>query len=233
MAQSQVLAAPTAEPILADLVSASVESTGSAVTFRIKGRSDIPSDGSTHKKLIATYELDPNIDYLTVPKHTSAVFRRIKMINETPSPLLPGKSNLFTQEEFIGSTQLDYVPNGGEIELLFGVEERIHVERELVKRDVDKARLRDKRHIRYGFEIEIENLMSNEVNLELQDQLPVSRHEDIKVRLESSEPEPSETSELNIMEWQLAIKAGEKRKIKFGYLVEHPRDVVVNGLDIG
>jgi uncharacterized protein (TIGR02231 family) len=218
---------------LADLVTASVESTGAAVTFRIKGRSDIPSDGSTHKKLIATYELDPNIDYLTIPKHTSAVFRRIKMINETPAPLLSGKSNLFVQEEFIGSTQLDYVPNGGEIELLFGVEERIHVERELVKRDVDKVRLRDKRHIRYGFEIEIDNLMSSDVNLELQDQLPVSRHEDIKVRLESSEPEPSETSELNIIEWQLIIKAGEKRKIKFGYLVEHPRDLVVNGLEVG
>jgi uncharacterized protein (TIGR02231 family) len=232
MVQSQALVATAADPILADLVTASVESTGSAVTFRIKGRSDIPSDGSTHKKVIATYYLDPNIDYLTIPKHTSAVFRRIKMINETPAPLLPGKSNLFAQEEFIGSTQLDYVPNGGEIELLFGVEERIHVERELIKRDVDKARLRDKRYIRYGFEIEIENLMSSDVNLELQDQLPVSRHEDIKVRLESSEPEPSETSELNIMEWHLAIEAGEKRKIKFSYLVEHPRDLAVIGLDI-
>lgn len=233
-ASVEAQAAMADEPIYyAGLETASVENTGSAVTFRIKGRSDIPSDGSTHKKVIATYDMDPNLDYLTIPKHTSAVFRRIKMINETPAPLLPGKANLFTQEEFIGSTQLEYVPNGGEVELLFGVEERIHVERELIKRDVDKVRLRDKRHIRYGFEIELENLMTNEVIIELQDQLPVSRHEDIKVRLETSEPEPSEISELNIMEWHLAIQGGEKRKIKFAYLVEHPRDLVVNGLDIG
>ncbi len=114
-----------AEPILADLDIADSASTGSAaagtsVTFRIKGHSDVPSDGSTHKKAIATYKLDPIIDYLSVPKHTSAVFRRIKMIYESPTPLLSGKSNLFARDEYIGSTELDYVPIGGEIEMLFG-----------------------------------------------------------------------------------------------------------------
>ena len=115
--------------------------------------------------------------------------------------------------------------------MLFGVEERIQVKRELVKRDVDKTRLLDRRQIRYGYEIEIENLMPQEVNVELQDQLPVSRHEDIKVRLEKSDPEPSEISELNIIEWKLTVKSDKKQNIEFGYLVEHPRDIEVSGLD--
>jgi len=221
-----------AEMVVAEVASRESAAVGSSVTFKIKGQADIPSDGSTHKKVIATHQLDPEIDYLAVPKHTSAVFRRILMINESPAPLLAGKSNLFAHDEFIGSTDLDYVPIGGEVEMLFGVEERIRIERELIKRDVDKARLRDKRQIRFGFEIEIENLMPDEVNVELQDQLPVSRHEDIKVRLEKGDPEPSEISELNIIEWKLLVNSGETQNIEFAYLVEHPRNIRVSGLEM-
>jgi uncharacterized protein (TIGR02231 family) len=215
----------------AEIVTAQIEGDqGLSFTFRIPGKADIPSDGSPHKRTLTTIELEPKLDYLAIPKHTDAVFRRLKVENSPDTPLLPGKANLFAGDEYIGSSEIEYIPTGGELELLFGVEEKITVTRELKRRDVDKVLLRDRRQVRFGYEIEIENLMPVPVQIELQDQYPVSRHEDIKVQLEKAEPKPSEISELNIMEWLISLEVGEKKSIIIVYGVDHPRGMEIVGL---
>jgi uncharacterized protein (TIGR02231 family) len=214
----------------AEQVMATVQDSGAAVSFAIPGSTDIPSDGSPHKTTINRFRLQPRLDYLAVPKHTTAVFRRVTVNNDSPSPLLAGPVSLFVGDEFIGSTQLEYAATGEEIELLLGVEERITVSRELARRDVDKTFLRDKRQLRYGYKIELQNLLAQEARLEIQDHIPVSRHEDIKVKLESAAPQPAERSDLNILEWRLTLPAGAKQTILYDFLVEHPRSLQIVGL---
>lgn len=225
MAKSMVV-----EEYAAEEVVAAVQESGTAVSFAISGSTDIPSDGSPHKTTINRFRLEPRLDYLAVPKHTDAVFRRVTVNNTSPSPLLAGPVALFVGDEFIGSTQLEYAATGEKIELLLGVEERITVSRELARRDVDKALLRDKRQLRYGYKIEAENLLSQPARLEIQDQIPVSRHEDIKVKLENAAPQPAERTDLNIYEWHLTLAAGAKQVIQFDFLVEHPRSLQIVGL---
>lgn len=219
-----------AEVVAAEQSVAAVQGSGTAVSFRVPGRTNIPSDGSPHKTTINQFQLDPKMDYLVVPKHTAAVFRRVKVKNDSPSPLLPGQANLFFDQEFIGSTQLEYSPVGEEMELLLGVEERIKVERELSKREVDKALLRDVRQLRYGYKIELENLTGSEVMVEVHDHIPVGRHEDIKVKLERVSPNPAEQTELNLLEWHLALAPGAEQAILYEFQVQHPRSMNVAGL---
>jgi hypothetical protein len=95
---------------------------------------------------------------------------------------------------------------------------------------VDKRLLRENRLLRYGYKIELKNLMASVVEVEVQDQIPVSRHEQIKVKLEQVSPEPAERSDLNIMEWQLSIKPETEANIQYEYLIEHPRGLKVTGL---
>ena len=223
----QTMAAPVME---AEIATAEVETSGVAVTFKIGGSTDIPSDGAPHKTTIQTFELDPKVDYLSIPKHTDAVFRRLTVTNTTAAPFLAGPGNLFVGEEFIGTTHLEYAPSGEKMELLFGVEERVTVSRELIKRDVDKTFLRDNRQLRYGYKIEVQNLLNAAATIEIHDHIPVSRHEQIKVKLEQTTPEPSERSDLNLLEWQLTLQPSAKGVVQYSYLVEHPRSLLVVGL---
>ncbi len=224
-------AAPVAEAgiAVAEVMDGS-DSGVSAISFAVSGNSDIPSDGSPHKTTLNQFSLDPKLDYLAVPKHTDAVYRRATVDNSSASPLMAGPANLFVGDEFIGRTRLDYTPTNGEIELLFGVEERITVERELVKRDVDKRLLRDNRQLRYGYEIRLANLLAAPVKLEVHDHIPVPRNEQIKVKLDQSRPEPTKKSDLNLLEWHFELAAGAKRTIGYEYVVEHPRSMRVMGL---
>lgn len=222
MAEAEVTEAAVA---VADAVDS-----GTAVRFVVSGRSDVPSDGSPHKTTLSHARLTPRLDYFAAPKHTDAIFRRAVVANDSGAPLLSGAANLFVDDDFIGRTQLEYTPAGDEIELLLGVEERITVLRELVRRDVDKRLLRDRRLTRYGYKIELKNLLETAVDLEIHDHAPVARHEQISVKLDKIEPAPAERSDLNVLEWRLRLDPGAEQTIRYEFQVEHPQAMHVVGL---
>ena len=221
-----------AEPMMevAEVATAAVASSGTAVTFEVGGSADIPSDGSPHKTTIAQFRFKPTLDYIAIPQHTDAVYRRVKLTNDSPSPLLAGQTNLFVQEEYIGQTAVAYTPTAGELELLFGVEERLTVGRELTKREVDKKFLSDKRRLRYGYEIKLESWLDEPATIEVRDNIPVSRHEEIKVELKDVSPAPAAQSDLNLLKWHIPLPAKQKRQVRYEYQVEHNRNLNVTGL---
>ena len=99
-----------------------------------------------------------------------------------------------------------------------------------MRREVDKRLLRDVRQVVYGYEIKLENLLATAARVTVQDQYPVSRHEQTKIRLDRVAPEPAEQSELHILKWQLDLAPAEKKTIRYEYQVEHPRALHVVGL---
>jgi uncharacterized protein (TIGR02231 family) len=231
----QPVAAPAmqtlgAAPAPAEIVTARVDSSGAAVTYHVPGTVTIPADGEPHKVTAAQFSLDPRLDYVAAPKLVEAAYRRATVVNASDYLLLPGVANLFTGEEFIGTTHIELTVPQGEIELYLGVDDRIKVERELKRRDVGKNFIGGKRRMAYGYEITLQNLLPAPAKLTLHDQLPVARHEDIKIKLESADPKPGEQTELNLLNWELTLAPQEKRAIRFDFSVETPQALQVIGL---
>lgn len=214
----------------ADVVTATVEATGAAVTYQIPTAVAIPADGAPHKVAVARFELEPELDYVTAPRLVEAAYRRAQVANDSPYTLLAGPANLFAGDEFIGATELELIAPRGEIELYLGTDDRVKIERELKRRQVDKKLVGDRRRLRYAYEVALENLLPAEAKITLHDQIPVGRHEDIKVKLESTEPKPAEQTELNLLRWEFSLAPGEKQVVRFDFTVEHPRGMDVLGL---
>jgi uncharacterized protein (TIGR02231 family) len=216
--------------VKAEVVMATVETSGAAVTYQVPGATTVPADGAPHKVTVARFELPPELDYVTAPKLVKAAYRRAKVANDSAYTLLPGPANLFDGDEFIGATELELTAPGGELELYLGTDDRVRVERELKRREVDKKLLGDRRRLRYGYEITLENLLPTETKVTLHDQIPVPRHENVKVKLEFAEPKPAERTELNLLEWTLTLEPGGKQVVRFDFTVEHPREMRLVGL---
>ncbi len=221
---------PEMEEADVEVVMATVETSGTAVTYQVPGTTTIPADGAPHKVTVARFELAPKLDYVAAPKLVEATYRRAKLANESAYTLLPGSANLFDGDEFIGTTELELTAPGGELELYLGTDDRVRVQRELKRREVDKKLLGDRRRLRYGYEITLENLLPTEAKITLQDQIPVPRHENIKVKLEFVEPKPAEQTELNLLEWALTLEPAAKQVVRFDFTVEHPREMRLLGL---
>jgi len=214
-----------------ELPSASVAESGAALTYQIPGRADVPGNGETRKVTVSSFKLRPDFDNVTAPRREPVAYRRARTRNESPYTLLPGKAQLFENDDYLGATQIQHTAPGQEIELALGADERIRVERKLVARDVDKTFLADRRRIRYKYRIEVENLRDTPQVVLVRDQLPVSRNEQIKVKLEAAEPTPAKHTELNQLEWKLTLEPATKRILTFESIVELPRTLDVVGLE--
>jgi len=214
----------------AEEVVAVVEASGPSITYGIPGSITIPPDGAPHKVLVSRFPLTPDIDYVSAPKLAEVVYRRAKLLNESSYTFLPGDANIFIGEEYIGTTPLELTAPQGQFEINLGVEDRFKVEREMKRRDIDKRFVGGKKRFEFGYEIKLENLLPLKCSLTLQDQIPVARHEEIRVRLESIDPKPAEQSELNLLTWELTLEPKEKRTIRFDFSVESPQGMDVMGL---
>lgn len=229
MPAPMAMRAPDMAPA-AETVMATVEASGAAVTYRVARPVAVPSDGTPHKTTVTAIDLAARLDYITVPKLAEEAYLRAKIKNTSPFILLPGVANIFHGADFVGATELETVAPNEEFEAHLGVDDRIKVERELTERTVDKTLIGNTRRVLFGYKIKLANLLATPAQVTVYDQLPLSRHEDIKVKLRDTSPKPGETSDLNVLKWELELKPGEKRDIVFGFTVEHPRDVRLTGL---
>lgn len=216
--------------LLMEAPPAEVSESGAALTYRIPGRADVPGNGATRKVTVGGFRLRPELDAVTAPRREPVCYRRARVRNESPYTFLPGKAQLFEGEDYLGATQIGLTAPGQEIELALGADERLRVERKLAARDVDKTFLADRRRIRYAYTIEVENLRDAPQTVWVRDQIPVSRHEQIKVRLDSAEPKPDKHTELNQLEWKLTLDPRAKQTVRFAFSVEAPRAMTVVGL---
>jgi len=214
----------------AEEVHATVDTSGASVTYHIPDPVTIPADGAPHKVVVARFALAPELDYVTAPKLVEAAYRRAQNVNDSPYLLLPGTANLFAGDEFIGATRLKLTAPQEKFELFLGVDDRIKVKREIKRREVEKTIIGGKRRLHFGYEITLENLTPGPAVLSLHDQMPVSKHEDIKVRLESADPKTAEHSELNLLDWKLTLAPKEKRIVRFDFGIEAPQDMNIGGV---
>lgn len=217
----------------AQAAEATVDVSGTAVTFHIPRRVDIPADDTPHKVTVRVMHLQCETDYMTAPKLVGEVYRRAKVHNEGEVTLLPGPVSLFHGGEFIGQASLPKVAPGETFETTMGLEDRITVERELALQEVGKQFIGDRRVMRYGYAIRVQNLLPQAADLVVLDQVPVAAHEEIKVRVEEIDPPPYTQSEQGELAWRLSLAPEDKRVLRFTFSVTAPRDSQVMHLPSG
>jgi uncharacterized protein (TIGR02231 family) len=209
---------------------ATLHSTGVSVSYIVQSAVTIQPSGDPHKVNIARFSLEPLLDYVSTPKLAQLVFRRAKVENTSPYTMLDGQATILFIDEYVGTTQLALTVPGGEIEIYLGSENRLKVERELKRREIDKRAIGSRRSQVFGYAINLESRMPNPVNLTLYDQLPVPRNEEIRVRLDSSDPKPTSQTELNQLIWELSLEPKEKYTVRFDFSVDSPQTMKIIGL---
>jgi uncharacterized protein (TIGR02231 family) len=224
MVMAEMAEMAVADAALAGPVEASAEQGATAVSYRLPRPVAVPSDGSPHKAHITRVELGASLDYIAAPKLAEEAYLRAKVTNQSPHTLLAGSVSVFHGDEFVGTTSIEPVAPGGEIELHLGVDDRVKVERELVKRDTDKTVLQRHRRTAVAYKITIENHLPDRARITVLDQFPVSRHEDVKVRDTEAKPEPKERTDLDVVTWELDVDAGAKRELLLSFTLEHPKN---------
>jgi len=213
----------------AEYLAAQVSGEQTSVSFRVPRAVDIPSDKSQHDNVIAIEQLPVSLEFLAIPKLSPLVFLKSEIINRASYPLLPGRVNIFTGNTFTGSSYLKKVAAGEKFDLFFGSDDQVTVKREELKQHKE-AGLFGKNRMSYRYRIEAANFRAEDQIVTIRDQLPLAGDNEIKVSLDEPSIKPDEIKADGRLTWRLPLKAGEKRELTFGIVVEYPKEREITGL---
>jgi uncharacterized protein (TIGR02231 family) len=221
-------AARAAAPPLVESV-ATVTQGVAAATYRPARPIAVPADGGSHRATVAALRLPVQLDYVTAPVRAPEAHLRATAVNSSAHTLLPGPAAVFHGGDFVGSTRLETWAPGEEVELALGLDDRVRVERELVRRSATKAALSATRRRDVEYRTTVANHTPRPARITVLDQFPVSRDEAVVVRQTVADPPPAERTDLGVLSWRLELAPGESREILFGLRVELAKGVDLAG----
>ncbi len=223
-----------------------IERGGLAVTYILPRKETIPSSREPHRTLISVATLKPEKTYITVPRLSDKVYQQAEFANNTKLAFLPGRANIYLGPDYIGTTVMPAVAPTGKFKINYGADQQFKVKRERVNRFEEEIGTKKKR-ITYEYKIFLQSFKDKPVTLLLQDQIPVSTHEDIEVKLLKTSVQPEHENnrrdknhpaviafrEKGIIEWriELAPNPEEEMVVAFSYEVEFPAGTVIGGLE--
>jgi uncharacterized protein (TIGR02231 family) len=227
-------AADEAEVHAAEVAQASVEEGLLSATFTAPRRETLDGSGQARKVPLARFPLKAEIVRTAAPRIEAAAFLTAKAVNETGFPLLAGMAGVYVGDEFAGRAPLPATPPGGEIELAFGADERVEVERKVLERRRESAGIISKDEVvRYRVRIAVKSRYATPVAVKLLDLVPVSRDEKIQVKvLEGTTAATREDPERpGVRVYELPLAPREERVLELRYEVRYPRGFPISGLE--
>ena len=226
-AEAMVAGAVSKKP--ADEQQASAEVDSFQVTFTVPGRVSLGASEGTRNLRIATATFAPDITVRSTPVADPTAFLEARFKQDEDAPLLPGRVALYRDGVYVGRGMMQAASKDETVRLGFGADDKVKVERLVVKRNEGSAGLimttakTDER----SFKTSVRNGHDFPVRIAVQDQLPVSENEDIQVEMLSSTTPPTATNVRNrrgVLEWVFEAKPGEVKDISFAWRVRWPKD---------
>ncbi len=199
----------------------------SNVEFDVKLPYSIKADGSQKLMVVMNEKVEADFFHYMLPRMNKYGFLQAKIGDWENLSLLPGKANIYFQQTIVGSTMIDPAAMSDTMELTLGKDQGLVATRKKISEEERKVGLSKRIVKEYTFEIEIRNNSRASVDLTLEDLIPITKNEDIKIKMvEGNGAYLNDTN--GMLTWKLKMNAGGKEIIRFTYSIEHEKDKPVS-----
>ena len=194
--------------------------------FEVDEPYSIKSTGQRELIDLVEYNVNTQFDYFSVPKMLPSAFLTARLTDWESFNFLSGEASLFFEGKFIGKTVLDVQDARDTLTLSLGMDKSVVVQREKMKNYNTKAFIGSTQKELKAFKISVKNNKSTPVEIVVEDQVPLSTTEDIKVEIiEKSNAEYN--AETGKLKWKLTLKPGEHINLDLQYEVKYPKNQVL------
>lgn len=205
---------------------------GLSVQLRVPGRSQLPGDGRTQRLKVESLRLAATYGLVTVPKLLPVVLLSAEARNVARYPLLAGPVDLFSPDGYLGTATLEHTAQNDTLRLAFGVADEVKARRVVLTEQQKSPGFLSNRRLIFGYRIELESFASKPVTVRVQEHVPVSELDDVKVELdEQKTTRPFELLRTDgLVTWPVTLKPGEKRAVELHFVVQIPEKYDAAGL---
>ena len=165
-------------------------STGTVVNFKLPRAVTIPSDAQkSRSQRIANIDTKPSFIHVARPLVETAVYLKAVTANASSYQFLAGPATVFLGGDSVGKTSLPDLAPGAEMTFWLGTDPRITAKRVLVKKDSAERGVFGKSDVMtWDYRIDLTSTNSMPVTVEVFDRMPVSRNEQIVIKLLNMTP---------------------------------------------
>jgi uncharacterized protein (TIGR02231 family) len=225
---ADAIEAPPPAPIAAVDAAAQLQASAYAAAFKAAGRVTLASDGSQKSFVLGRVVVQPTLSVKTAPSVDPVAYVEAHFVDSEDAPILPGRVALIRDGAFVGEGRVGFVAPGDGVDLGFGGDDKVRVDRAPVNRKENEPTWYNQTKIETReFVTSVKNLHAFPVKVEVIDRMPTSENTAIVVELAPATTPPTDKQvgdKRGVMSWTLDLKPGEAKDVRLAYRMKWPAD---------
>ena len=163
-----------------------------------------------------------NFKHIAIPKLDKDAFILAQITGWESLDLIDGPMNVYYGESYIGLSDLSTRTLDDTLDLSLGRDKKVLVTRVKLKDFTKKQILGSTKTVTYSFKISVKNNRNQAIEIDLEDQIPVSTIKEIEVKTE-------ELSNGNLydntgkVKWKMNLQPGETKSVTLSFSIKYPK----------
>jgi uncharacterized protein (TIGR02231 family) len=230
-------AADAASEAPAKVIEAAIDFGDFRAEYRVPGVVSVDSGKGARSLQIATERFAPKLGVKTAPALTETAYLEASFKTAEGAPLLGGRVALFRDGTFVGNGEMPFTNAGADVDLGFGIDERVHVKRATLDHQTGDAGIpiiASRKTDTRTYKMTVENLHARPIEITVLDRVPYAEDENITVRrLREATAVTKENVDdrRGVLAWTYTYAPGESREIVSAYEVSWPANQSLVSMD--
>jgi|688.fasta_scaffold293296_1 uncharacterized protein (TIGR02231 family) len=224
-AAGAAIGAMMVEPLM-ESVTFRFENQGLATLYRFPVPVSLRSSAEEETRLsMNSVEFTPDIYAMAVPRHYLNAFVTADFTNTSDEPLQRAATRLYLDGVLVGASGIEYVPVGGKTAVGFGPVEGLVVKRTVSdSMQGENGLITVTNNSKEMVQIDLNNLTGRDWPVRLQDRVPFSEQDDLKISYTAAPPATTESidGERGVLEWRFDLPAGQEKQITLETRMQWP-----------
>jgi len=191
--------------------------------FDIETPYTIPADSKPYTVEVRNYTLDAKYLHFAIPKLDSDAFLLAKIAGWNQLNLASGNASIYFNTTYLGQSFISTNNISDSLRVSLGRDKKIQIKRtqkvEKSKQFIIGTSIKED----YTFEIFIKNNREVPIEIEIQDQIPVSNESDIDVTIQQIAGAYYNEFDGSLL-WKLNLLAGEIKTLEISYSIKYPKN---------
>ncbi len=197
-----------------------------SATFDISIPYTIASDAKPHIVEVQNFSAPATYSYYCAPKIDKEAILLARINGWDQYNLLSGEANIFFEGMLVGKSFIDVANTNDTLDISLGRDKSVVVTRTKLKDFSEKKTIGTQKKETLAFEIVVRNKKKQDIDIEIEDQIPLSQNAALEVELieKSGGKHNEETGRIT---WSMKVKSGDTQKIRLSFSVKYPKEKIL------
>jgi uncharacterized protein (TIGR02231 family) len=195
--------------------------------FEIELPYSILSDGKPYVVDVTSYSLPATYMHYAVPKQDADAFLMAKVVGWNTLNLVSGKASVYFAGAYLGQSFINTASVDDTLSLSLGRDKRVALVRKKQSELSKRQLLGNNEKETFYFETTVRNNRDKEINVLLEDQLPISSDGQIEVAMLEISGAVLEKN-TGKLSWNIKLAPGESKTVTLGYSIKTPKSMQVS-----